>query len=136
MLQQLINKVNQSSTSTTIGSGEVVQKGNNPLALHVTRPSTTSWIVDYGASDHMTGDRSLFSSYSLCFSNLTIRIADGSCSKVAGTGTVYISPTLILKSVLFVPNLDCNLISMHKLNRDLNCETKFVANSCVFQDLE
>ena len=35
-----------------------------------------------------------------------------------------------------MPNLDCNLISVHKLNRDLNCETKFVANSYVFQDLE
>ena len=84
----------------------------------------------------MTGDRSLFSSYSPCSNNLTVRIVDGSCSKVAGTGIVYISPTLILKSVLFVPNLDCNLISAHKLNRDLKCETKYVANSCVFQDLE
>ena len=80
----------------------------------------------------MTSDRSLFSSYSPCSSNLTVRIANGSCSKVAGTGIVYIPPNLILKSVLFVPNLDCNLISVHKLNRDLNCETKFVANSCVF----
>ena len=77
MLQQLINKANQSSTSTTIGSGGVVQKGNNPPALHVTRPSPTSWIVDSGTSDHMIGDRSLFSSYSPCSNNLTIRIADG-----------------------------------------------------------
>ena len=84
----------------------------------------------------MIGDRSLFSSYSPCSSNLTVRIADGSCSKVVGFGTVYISPTLILKSIIFVPNLDCNLISMHKLNRDLNCEIEFVANSCVFQVLE
>ena len=84
----------------------------------------------------MTGDRSLFLSCSPCSSNLTVRIADGSCSKVAGTRTVYISPTLILKSVLFMPNLHCYLICMHKLNRDLDCENKFVANSCVFQDLE
>ena len=56
--------------------------------------------------------------------------------KLLGSGTFYISPTLILKSVLFVPKLDRNLISINKLNRDLNYETKFVANSCVFQDLE
>ena len=24
---------------------------------------------------------------------------------------------------------------MNKLNKDLNCETKFLANSCIFQDL-
>ena len=56
--------------------------------------------------------------------------------KLLGSGTFYISPTLILKSDLFVPKLDCNLISINKLNRDLNYETKFLANSCVFQDLE
>ena len=84
----------------------------------------------------MTGDRSLFTSYSPCSSNLTVQIAIGSCSKVVGVGTVYVSPTFILKYVLFMPNLDCNLISVHKLNRDLNCETKFVSNSCVFQNLE
>ena len=48
---------------------------------------------------------------------------------------LFISPILILKSILFVPNLDCNLISVNKLNKDLNCETKFVANSCVFSGL-
>ena len=35
-----------------------------------------------------------------------------------------------------MPNVDCNLIFVRNLNRDLICETKFVANSCVFQDLE
>ena len=38
--------------------------------------------------------------------------------------------------MLFVPNLDCNLLSISKLNRDLDCETKFLAESCVFQDLK
>ena len=51
------------------------------------------------------------------------------CSKVAGIGTVKLSRTLALQSVLFVPNLDCNLLSVNKLNRDLDCETEFLANS-------
>ena len=46
-----------------------------------------------------------------------------------------ISQTLILKSVLFVLDLGCSLVSVSRLNRDLNCETKFLADSCVFQDL-
>ena len=35
-----------------------------------------------------------------------------------------------------MPNLNCNLLFISKLNRDLNCETKFLAKSCVFQDLK
>ncbi|RVW91108.1 hypothetical protein CK203_039905 [Vitis vinifera] len=57
------------------------------------------WIVDSGASDHMTGDATIFDTYSSCPNNLTIRIADGSLSKVAGTGSVVLSR--ILLSTLF-----------------------------------
>ena len=35
---------------------------------------------------------------------------------------------------LLVPDLDCNLISVSKLNLDLLCETEFFAKSCAFQD--
>ena len=76
-----------------------------------------------------------FSTFSLCTNHQTVRIANGTRTKVVGTGTIHLSNTLILKSVLFVPDLDCNLISVSRLNHDLNCETKFLANSCVFQDL-
>ena len=62
-------------------------------------------------------------------------IANGSRSRVAGTGTIHLSNTLTLHLVLFVPDLDCNLISVSRLNNDLHCETKFLAKSCVFQDL-
>ena len=92
--------------------------------------------MDSGAPDHMTGDRTLFSSYYPYHGTLTVCIADGTNSKVAGIDTVKLSRTLALQSVLFVPNLDCNLLSVSKLNRDLDCETKFLAESCVFQDLK
>ena len=83
----------------------------------------------------MIGDRSLFTSYSPCNSLQTVRIANGARTKVVGTGIIGLSNTVILKSMLFVPNLDCNLISVSSLNRDLNSETKFLSKSCVFQDL-
>lgn len=108
---------------------------NGNQALHVARSPSTSWIVDSGASEHMTGDKSLFSTYTPCQDYHTIRIANGSHSKVAGTGTIYLSRNLILHSVLFVPDLDCNLISVSRINRDLHCETKFFSTSCVFQEL-
>ena len=104
-------------------------------ALHVIHSPTTLWIVDSGASDHITGDKSLFSTYTPCQDNQTVRIANGSRSRVAGIDKVYISKTLTLHLVLYVPDLDCNLIFVSKLNRDHHCETKFFVKSCVFQDL-
>lgn len=73
------------------------------------------WIVDSGASDHMTGDKSLFHHYNPCYDGLSVKIADGTLSKVAGTGSVTLSEDIELKSVLHVPNLDCNLLSVSKL---------------------
>ena len=36
--------------------------------------------------------------------------------------------------MLFVPNLNCNLLSVSKINQDLNCLTKFSTKSCEFKD--
>jgi len=38
----------------------------SPLNAYAT-PSNDSWIIDLGASDHMTYISSLFSSYNFCF---------------------------------------------------------------------
>ena len=67
----------------------------------------------------MTRDEKFFSTYNPCYKNLTERIADGSLSKVAGTGSVRVSKNITLDSVLLVPKLNCNLLSISKLTRDL-----------------
>ena len=118
------------------GLGGVTQQGDDNQALHVAKFSSASWIVDFGTFDHMTSDKSLVSQFYPSRSHHTIRIANGSHAKVVGKGTIQLSETLTLYSILFVSDLDCNLLSVSKLNKDLNCETKFLANSCVFQDLE
>ena len=84
----------------------------------------------------MTGDATIFYTYSPCPNNLTVRIADGSLSKVAGTGSVVLSRDLTLNSVLLVPNLDCNLLSISKLAKEKRCITNFSSTHCEFQDLD
>lgn len=105
----------------------LVARQCNTHALQVIQTPHNRWIVDSGASDHMTGDRSLFSFLSKYSHESTVRIADGSCSRVDGIGTITISPSLVLNSVLYVTKLDCNLLSVNKLSSDLNCEVKFAA---------
>ena len=86
---------------------------------------TSPWIIDIGASDHMTGDPNLFNQYSPCTGNFSVRITDGSLSKIADTGSVFISKDLTLNSVLLVPNLECNLLSISKLTQEINCVANF-----------
>ena len=87
--------------------------------------------MDSGATDHMTGDARVFSTFEPCQGNYNVKIADGSLSKVTGCGTVIISNTLTLQSVLYVPNLDCNLLSISKLTYDEKCVKKFSHLLCV-----
>ncbi|KAL5540397.1 hypothetical protein UlMin_042420 [Ulmus minor] len=76
------------------------QKGNFLSALNVKRENLSPWIVDSEASDHMTGDASISHTYKPCSNNFNVRIADGSLSKVGGTGLVVISNNLTLDSIL------------------------------------
>ncbi|RVW69729.1 Retrovirus-related Pol polyprotein from transposon TNT 1-94 [Vitis vinifera] len=84
----------------------------------------------------MTGDAAILQNYKPSNGHSSVHIADGSKSKIAGTGSIKLTKDLYLDSVLHVPNLDCNLLSISKLARDLQCVTKFYPNLCVFQDLK
>ena len=73
-------------------------------------------------------------SYQRADNDITITVADGNSSLVAGTGNLNLSG-LELKSVLHVPDLKYNLISASKLSKDLNCAIIIYPSYCVFQDL-
>ena len=68
----------------------------------------------------MTISLKILSTYSPCLRKQKIKVADGSFSHLEGKGTVQISPILSLKSVLHVPNLSYNLLSIGKLIKDIN----------------
>ncbi|CAL5404270.1 unnamed protein product [Camellia sinensis] len=85
MLQKLLQSQSGSSSNHIIGSGTLAHKGNSLNAFTVGKKRKKPWIVDSGASDHMTGDATIFDTYSSCQNNLTVRIADGSLSKVAAS---------------------------------------------------
>ena len=101
------------STGTTIGTASIAQKGIFSHALNVRQENHTTWIVDSGASDHMTGNLMVFHEYTPCHNNSSVRIADGTLSRVFGTGSVIISKDITLHSVFYVPKLDCNLLSIN-----------------------
>ncbi|XP_061373503.1 uncharacterized protein LOC133315841 [Gastrolobium bilobum] len=63
---------------------------------------TVQWLLDTGATDHVTSARSLFSSLHP-ITPLSITLPDGSCVQASYYGIIHISPLLTLFNVLYVP---------------------------------
>jgi len=114
----------QSSTTPSLSTACISQstESHNP------------WIIDSGASDHISGNISLFSPLSFPKTSHFITLANGSKVASQGIGQVSLSPSLDLKFVLFVPECPFSLISLSQLTKSLNCSVTFDANSFVIQE--
>ena len=124
------------SFSKPSGTCSLTMTGKNVSFLTFNSSGTEDlWIIDSGATDHMTPHPSYFSSYSPLSGKHHITVANGTHTPVTGCGNVKIQPSLQLNKVLHVPKLSNNLVSIHKLTQDLNCAVTFFNSHCVFQDL-
>ena len=63
-----------------------------------------------------------------------VGFADGGTSTSIQMGDMILTESISLKDVLFVPNLDCTLISVSKLLKHSNCFALFTDTICVLQD--
>ena len=109
----------------------VTQTDNACACLsHSSRP----WILDSGASDHLSDNKDLFSSLTFISPLPMVTLANGSQSMAKGIGSAYPLPSLPLTFVLYVLDSPFNLISISKLTRDLNCLITFSDHSITLQD--
>lgn len=123
-------------TSTSSLQTTFAQSGTFAFAFSASVSSPSySWIIDSGASDHMTGASSFFSSYSVCSGKDKVCIADGSYSSIVDKGNIPVTPSLPLSSVLHVSKFTLNLLSVSHLTKSINCNITFFPSHCVFQDL-
>ena len=95
-------------------------------------PKGDPWIIDSDASDHMISTQSLFHDYFPYHGDRRVKLADGSFTCVTGLGTVWLNDFFCLSSVLYVPSLSCNLLSISKVTADLRCLVKFSPFYCIF----
>ena len=74
-----------------------------------------TWVVDSGATNHMTHSCIEFIPYRPCPNNKKIATADGTFVTIAGKGDILLSQNLILRDVLHGPKLSVKFLFIHKL---------------------
>ena len=90
-------------------------KGTQAQALASTYRHNIEWVIDLGASKHVTGTSSSFKTYTPHSYSETIQTADGTSQPIHGVGSIECTPFLCLSSVLHVPSFPVNLLSVSSL---------------------
>ncbi|KAK3005577.1 hypothetical protein RJ639_016411 [Escallonia herrerae] len=96
-------------------------------------PPTHTWLIDSGASHHMTGNLNFFSSI-WDIPPSPVGLPDALQTNAIKAGSVSLADGITLCHVLYVPNLAVNLISVSCLATDANCFVAFSNDICVLQD--
>ncbi|KAG8362676.1 hypothetical protein BUALT_BualtUnG0051900 [Buddleja alternifolia] len=128
-IAQLLSLLNKPSNQASDSSFHLA---GISYCLSVKHTSNT-WILDSGATDHITKSISLLESPKSLTIPKYVHLPDGSIVPVTHTGQVTLTPSIILQNVLFVPSFHHNLLSVSKLSNDSHCSLNFTPTSCIMQ---
>lgn len=90
------------------------------------------WIIDTGASNHMSGN--IKKNSDLVDISSPAGLPNGKTTMATMEGTIRLSDQLILENVLFVPALTCYLLSVSQLLAKQKYIVLFTDKLCTFQD--
>jgi hypothetical protein len=132
ILKEYAQRLSQKDASCSLAN-----TGNFGFALNTPNRDCceSSWIIDSGSTDHMTHESSNFSSYNTHPSKRCVKTANGSSSAVSGVGSLPLTSSISLSTVLHVPHLSGKLLSISQITKELKCSVTFFDTHCVFQDL-
>ncbi|KAG7577529.1 Integrase catalytic core [Arabidopsis thaliana x Arabidopsis arenosa] len=115
-LRQMLEERNQTSSDTRSGKFFI-----------------ESWIIDSGATNHMTGTLEFLRD--VCdMPPVLIKLPDGRFTTATKHGRVNLGSTLELHEVFFVDGLHCHLISVSQLAKARGCIFQITDKVCIIQD--
>ena len=121
------------STSATAAVLELVLKlgilFSHIVFAAVTFMSKTLWIVDTGATNHISNSLHRFSSYKPVH-NLFMKLPNSQPIPVCYIGTIKLSDKIMLNNMLHVPYFHFNLISTNQLINTSNCFLVVLPSIC------
>lgn len=93
-----------------------------------------SWIIDSGATHHVSHSSSLFSQLTP-LTDTFVTLPSGMSESIVGIGSVSLSDKIVLRNVLFVPAFRFNLLSVSSFTSEVDSMISFTSTSCLIQDL-
>ena len=94
-----------------------------------TKNLTATWILDSGATDHMTPLSHIFASYEPVAPGKHVQTTDGTLLPEIGIGAINLQPIGLITHMLHVPKLFVSLVSVQRLSKLKNY-------SILFDDLD
>ena len=114
-------------------SSFITTSRNVGKVLHIST-CHSEWIIDSGATHHMTFDNNHIQSMKSSNQHI-VSTSNGTPSPVIGEGSIALTKNLNLDSVLVVHSLNHDLLSVAQITLVLNCVVLFWPNLCVFKDI-
>jgi len=93
-----------------------------------------TWILDSGASDHMSFDLKALYDLRPLEHPVSVTLPNGYKVLVTQYGKLALSADLVLGPVLLVPHFKYNLLPIKSLTRQFHCEVIFTEDLCILQD--
>ncbi|XP_075096358.1 uncharacterized protein LOC142174459 [Nicotiana tabacum] len=131
LLQQV--KVGHSSAETSDVATNVSYAGMTNLCEDLAcliQINDESWILDSGTIEHMSFNKVFFIDLKTLAKPLIVKLPNSYSVQVTHSGTISLLPNLILRNVLYIPSFKYNLLSVHKLCRQLKQYVLFTPFSC------
>jgi transposase InsO family protein len=127
-LKQLLSLLNNHTEDSSSSKANAVTKpGLSKLNSH-------NWIIDSGATDHITSSSKLLYKNENC-SLPPVLLPSGDKANIIAKGSLPLNSVYYLHDVLSVPTFQVDLMSVSRLTRSLNCSVTFSPYWCILQDL-
>lgn len=125
--------------TSRVSAGSISECVSHMAGIHLSLSNifTCNWIVDSGASHHITPCEELLCDIKDLEKHLSdkVQVPTGGRSQIANACGTTIFGLSKMKNVLHVPDFEFNIISMSKITKDFSCVVLFFPDFCVFYGL-
>lgn len=132
--QQLLQLLQREPSASV--SGSVTGSVNMAGMASVSNTPRLGWILDTGATNHMTFDLNcLDSSVVSASADSCVHLPNGKTASITHHGSHTLFPNHTVSNVFHIPDFQYNLLSISQLTKQLNCCVSFYPTYCILQDL-
>ena len=106
---------------------------HSPTLFSDSKTENNQWIIDSGASHHLTSDSTLFAALQPLQEDIGVVVGNGNTIKAIGSGRVFLEFHFGLEiwiEVLYVPGIERSLLSVSQLSNNSNLSLTFRNGYC------